>query len=190
MLLRQSERTVSELAESLGLTDNAVRSHLASLGRDGLVRPSGTRRGAFKPHTTYALTPEADFLFPTPYGAVLRAVFEALSVLLHARRVKDIARAAGRRLAAGHATAPPGSGLRERAGRALSVLAELGGQGKVESSGRRYVVRGLSCPLASVVAEHPAVCGLVEALLAEVAGVPVREHCRRGESPQCQFEVG
>ena len=33
------------LADALGLTDNAVRAHLFAVERDGLVRPSGTRRG-------------------------------------------------------------------------------------------------------------------------------------------------
>ena len=37
-LLRQGDRTVEELAQALGLTDNAVRAHLVTLERDGLVR--------------------------------------------------------------------------------------------------------------------------------------------------------
>jgi len=40
-LLRSKERTVNELAAALGLTDNAVRAHLLSLERDGLVHQSG-----------------------------------------------------------------------------------------------------------------------------------------------------
>jgi predicted ArsR family transcriptional regulator len=44
-LLRRGRRTVEELARALGLTDNAVRNHLATLERDGLVRQDGVRRG-------------------------------------------------------------------------------------------------------------------------------------------------
>ncbi|MFL5666689.1 MAG: ArsR family transcriptional regulator, partial [Ktedonobacteraceae bacterium] len=40
-LLRRAGHTVDELARALQLTDNAVRSHLATLERDGLVRQSG-----------------------------------------------------------------------------------------------------------------------------------------------------
>ena len=36
-LLRRALRTVDELAGELGLTDNAIRAHLAALERDGLV---------------------------------------------------------------------------------------------------------------------------------------------------------
>src|ERR671925_187427 len=62
-LLRRESRTVNDLAAALGLTDNAVRTHLDRLERDGLVHPSGTRPGTRKPNITYDLTPEAGQLF-------------------------------------------------------------------------------------------------------------------------------
>ena len=55
-LLRHGERTVDDLALALELTDNAVRSHLTALERDGLVRQTGVRRGGGKPAYTYELT--------------------------------------------------------------------------------------------------------------------------------------
>src|ERR671928_1702040 len=63
-LLRRTARTVDELAAALDLTDNAVRAHLATLERDGLVEQQGVRRGAGKPAAAYALTLEAEHLFP------------------------------------------------------------------------------------------------------------------------------
>ena len=63
-LLRRSSRTVDELAQALNLTDNAVRAHLATLERDGVVQQSGVRRGSGKPASVYDLAPEAEQLFP------------------------------------------------------------------------------------------------------------------------------
>ena len=41
----------------MGLTDNAVRTHVAALERDGLVEPVGTQRDTGgKPARVYALT--------------------------------------------------------------------------------------------------------------------------------------
>ena len=51
------------------------------------------------------------------------------------------------------------------------------------------VIRGYSCPLASVTTDHPEVCRMAETLITEVAGVPVYEHCDRGDRPRCCFEV-
>ncbi len=77
-LLRGSSRTVEELATGLELTDNAVRAHLTTLERDGLVRQSGVRRGSRKPHFTYSLTPEAERLFPKAYDALLNQLIIVL----------------------------------------------------------------------------------------------------------------
>ena len=77
-LLRRCCQTVEELASSLGLTDNAVRAHLTTLERDGLVQQQGTRPGRRKPAVVYALTPAAEDLFPKAYGPVLSQFLEVL----------------------------------------------------------------------------------------------------------------
>src|SRR3982750_4494447 len=78
LLLRRGSGIVNELAGALGLTNNAVRTHLTALERDGLVRPSGTRPGPRKPHITYDLTPEAGRLFPRVYQPLLHHLLEVL----------------------------------------------------------------------------------------------------------------
>ena len=37
--------------------------------------------------------------------------------------------------------------------------------------------------------DHPEACRMVETLIAELAGVSVRERCERGAKPRCCFEV-
>src|SRR5690349_11890704 len=92
VLIRRGTETVNELASVLGLTDNAVRAHLAVLERDGLVRPSGTRRGPRKPTVTYELSPEAEQLFPKEYGPILRTLLDTLVDRLPAAQLEDVAR--------------------------------------------------------------------------------------------------
>jgi DNA-binding transcriptional ArsR family regulator len=57
-LLRTEDRTVSELAAQVKLTDNAVRAHLLTLEGDGLVQERGLRPGIRKPHLSYGLSPQ------------------------------------------------------------------------------------------------------------------------------------
>jgi predicted ArsR family transcriptional regulator len=73
--------------------------------------------------------------------------------------------------------------LLRRSGRTVEGLArELGDGG--------FVIRGYSCPLTSVVRDHPEACRIAEALLTELTGLPIHEHCDRDESsPRCCFEV-
>src|SRR5687767_8545621 len=99
-LLRRGPRTVNDLAADLELTDNAVRAHLATLERDGLVRQSGTRPGFRKPNLTYELTPDAGQLFPKPYGVVLQHLLGVLGERMGEADVEAALRDVGRRIAA------------------------------------------------------------------------------------------
>lgn len=186
-LLRRGERTVDDLARALGLTDNAVRAHLAALERDGLVAQAGVRRGGGKPAYTYALSPEAERLFPKAYGALLHELLDVLSERLPSEALADALREVGHRVAVGRA-APTGD-LREGVGQAVALLGELGGLAEVEERDGGFVIRGCSCPLAAAVEGHPEACLLAETLLSDVVGVPVRQVCDQGPPPSCRFEV-
>jgi len=184
-LLRRAARTVEELAQALDLTDNAVRAHLATLERDGIVQQRGTRRGSGKPSYVYELSLQGEQLFPRAYGPVLAELLSALSEQMSVQEVETLLRATGRRIAT-QWQAPPGD-LRARLAMAVDVLNELGGMAELEISNETFCIRGYSCPLAAVVRGHPQVCLLAEALLTDVAGIPMRECCDQGEPPRCCF---
>ena len=185
-LLRGSSKTVNELAAELNLTDNAVRAHLLSLERDGLVKLKGTQPGTRKPHFAYQLTEEADHLFPKAYDALLNQLITVLKVRLTERALGDVLSEVGRSLAAGQRAS---NGHDDRIEKALSTLEALGGAPRVESGPDRALITSESCPLAAVVAQHPEVCGLAQSLLSEIIGATVEERCDRTGSPRCRFEV-
>jgi predicted ArsR family transcriptional regulator len=189
-LLRRAGRTVEELAQALDLTDNGVRAHLATLERDGIVRQRGSKRhgsGGGKPAYIYELTSEAEGLFPKAYESVLSRLLNVLAVQLGPQESEALLRSVGRRIAEGQSV--PADGVRGRLEAAVGVLNELGGLAELEERGGSFVIRGYSCLLAGVAPDHPEVCRMAETLLTELAGVPVYEHCDRGERPRCCFEV-
>ena len=189
-LLRRAGFTVDELARELDLTNNGVRAHLATLERDGIVRQSGVVRresGGGKPAYLYELTPEAEDLFPKAYEPALRRLLDVLSDQLGSEESEALLRSVGRRLAEEHSRRADGAHARLE--RAVEVLNELGGLAELEEREGVVVIRGYSCPLAGVTPDHPEVCRMAEALVGEVAGVSVREHCDRGERPRCCFEI-
>jgi len=187
-LLRRGSRTVDELARPLGLTDNAVRAHLAVLERDGLIRQNSVRRsgGVGKPAAVYELNPEIEPLFSKAYLPLLTKLLETLGDRMTAAELDATMRDVGRRLAA--ASPAPGGDVGTRVRTASRLLNDLGGLTAVEERDGTYVIRSLGCPLAVAVARRPEVCRAVETLLVEATGAEVREHCQRGARPQCCFE--
>lgn len=188
-LMRRSQQTVTGLAEALGLTDNAVRMHLAALHRDGIVEQVGTLRDTGgKPARLYGLTREGEELFPKAYALMLGKLIEEI-VRTHGRdRAVQLLRAVGAQ--AGTATrASAGANPKRRMEAAAQVFRDLGSDAAVEKTADGWRLQGYGCPLSAVTAGHAELCELGKALVEEVVGEPVTECCQRGEHPRCGFEI-
>jgi predicted ArsR family transcriptional regulator len=185
LLLRGSAQTVNDLAATLDLTDNAVRAHLLSLERDGLVVSGGTIKGFRKPHALFRLTDDARHIFPKPYdslfnvlvGVLKRRLPDSLTSILH-----DVGSKAA-------ATPTAEATLDERVETAVRSLEELGGAAVAQKHENGILIKSESCPFADAVIEHPEVCKIAEALVAETVGMPVTEVCDRKSFPRCRFEI-
>ena len=188
-LLRVKDRTVNELAGALRLTDNAVRAHLTSLERDGLLCQSGIQHGFRKPHATYALTAEAEQIFPKAYGTLLDILLTVFSKKLSDRELRAGMREAGRKIAAAHRRGVEDKSRKQRIETALAVLKDLGGSATLHESGGKHFIRGNGCPLAAATSRHPEACLIAESLLTEIIGASVKERCVQGPTPSCCFEI-
>lgn len=187
--LRRGPGTVEQLARGIGLTDNAIRAHLATLERDGLIRQTGTRRGpgAGKPAVVYELAPDAEVRLSRAYAPVLTSLLEELSERLPPDQTEAVLLAVGRRLAQ---AMPRGRGkLDERVRDAVALLNDLGGDAAVESDDSGLRIRGCGCPLSVAVSRRPEACRAVQGLLSEIIGVPVVQCCEYGPRPRCCFTV-
>src|SRR5438874_3330903 len=98
-LLQKGPLAVDDIAAALQLTRNAVRSHITSMERDGVVQRVGRRPGTTRPFQTYELTPETDHLLSRAYIPLLGQLIAALANALPAEQVEMVVRDAGRGLA-------------------------------------------------------------------------------------------
>ena len=187
-LLRRGASTVEELAAELRVTDNAVRTHLQLLEREGVVSATGNRRGpgAGKPAVTYAVATKAEPSLSTAYAPVLSVLIQTLAERTSPAELDELLREVGRRL--GPATPKSGS-LDARVRAAAALLSSLGSEVDVERTPDGYVLRGYACPLAAVVRDQPNACHTVEEIVGAVVGVPVRERCDRSAGARCRFEI-
>lgn len=188
-LLRTGTWTVDELASRLGLTDNAVRFHLAALEVDHTVERRGVRKagGAGQPAVLFALTPAAEEAFSRAYAPVLAACVVELHETMPKPQLLAFLKRVGKRIAGGRARAP--GPLAKRVAMASRFLNELGGITVVEESAGSYSIVGKACPLASAVKADSCVCAAVTSLVAEIVDAEVRERCDRSGRPQCCFEI-
>jgi predicted ArsR family transcriptional regulator len=186
-MLRRPPQTVTGLAGALGLTDNAVRTHIAALGRDGIVKQVGTQRDTGgKPARVYALTQEGEELFPKAYAMVLGSLVDEIARRDGWEHAIELLRAVGARAASGMAAPADSEG---RVAAAAAALRSLGGDVEVEHTDEGWRLQGYGCPLSAVTASHPQVCALAKALVEEITGLPVTECCDRSDRPRCAFRI-
>jgi predicted ArsR family transcriptional regulator len=186
-LLRRSRHTITSLAQSLRLTDNAVRTHVAALERDGLVEHVGTQRDTGgKPARLYSLTAEGEELFPKAYAIVLGGLVEQIARDQGRERAVELLRSVGRQVGSGVGATEEGE---MKVAAAAAALRGLGGDVEVLRNDGGWLLQGYACPLSAVAAKHPEVCQLARALVEEITGSPVAECCERGDRPRCRFQV-
>ena len=186
-LIRRSRPTVTEIADQLELTYNAVRVHLTALERDGLIRKGGIRRGETRPSATYELAAGVEDALSRAYMPFASHLMRALGDRLPNEELTELMKEVGRRLAADwpRARGP----VAERVDEASALLQELGAPNEVDRSEDALRIRGFGCLLAAAVHGQPHVCHAMESLLSELVGAPVRECCERGAQPRCCFEI-
>jgi predicted ArsR family transcriptional regulator len=187
-LVRGAALSIGELAPALGISENAVRAHVAAAERDGLVRPAGVRRETGgKPARLYELTPEAEELFPKAYALVFTELVRTLRDEEGDEAATERLRRVGRRLAA--AATVRSADVGERVAAAAGLLESIGGAVEVVEEPHGWTIRGNGCPLSGLVTAEPAVCSLAESLVAEVTGRRVVESCQREDRPRCGFRI-
>lgn len=187
--VRRGARTVTAVAAVLGVTDNAVRGHLAALERDGLVGGDGVVRSGQpgKPAVEYVVTSQAEVELSRAYAPALEALVMSLASRLEPRALQAALADAGRRLAP--PGLPSGSTVAARTEAAATLLESLGGSVTAISHARHGDIDGHGCPLGMAVASVPETCVLVQEMLSEQCGRGVEMRCVHGARPHCRFRV-
>src|SRR5712671_6231677 len=124
-LLREGAWTVDDLANRLGLTDNAVRFHLDALEGAGTVQREAVRKigEVGQPASLYTLSAEGEEAFSRAYAPVLIATLAELRERTSGPQLVAFLKQVGKRLADGFGN-PRGS-LSSRVAGASDLLNTL-----------------------------------------------------------------
>ena len=187
-LVRRAALSIGELAQALGISENAVRTHVAAAERDGFVRQVGVQRSTGgKPARLYELTPGAEELFPKAYSLVFGELVRTLRDEEGDQAAVERLRTVGHRLGSRARERSDDSGARVAA--AAALLESIGGSVDVTEEPHGWTISASGCPLSGLVAQDPDVCALAESLVEEVTGQRVVESCHKSDRPRCAFQI-
>ena len=189
--LRRDWMTADELAASMGQTKHAVRAHLRSMERDGVIQVAGFRPGITRPFAVYRLTAQVEALLSRAYTPFLTRLVQVFASRQAPEEFETVMRETGRALAQDLAAKPPASrSPGERLAAASQLMnEEFGAVTRVEEDAAGMVIKGAGCPLSALTEKHSGACLAMESLLTAYLGVPMKECCDRQALPRCCFRV-
>jgi predicted ArsR family transcriptional regulator len=192
LLKTRGSATAGELARELGLTEMAVRRHLAALERDGYASARPVRQPMGRPAYVYELTEEAEQFFPKNYHLLALDLLELLEQEEGRGGAADRMFEARRRmLYRRHAGRMAGKPLSERIGELASIQNDGGYMVEVENaSDREVLLHEYNCPIAQVAARYEQACSCELALFRDLLEADVeRIECLAKGGSKCTYRI-
>ncbi len=189
-LKRAQPLTAKQLAETLGVSPNAVRHHLKELEAESLIVYGREQRGVGAPTFAYRLSAAGEALFPRAYEATLTQLLERMAekagrgaaVELFEDHYRELTRRVLAEL--GGAPAP------ERVALVARLMNEQGYMADWQAAAGQFRLAEHNCAIRAVAERFPEVCAAEERFLRDVLGAAVerRTHIASGCNA-CEYAI-
>jgi len=168
----QGSRTADELARELGISQVAVRQHLASLEAEKSVDIEIERKGLGRPSHRYRLTAQGDECFPRKYDVLANGILNELRAWQGEAAVHELVLRHRERLRQDWQPRLSGKKTCEKVNELARLLTELGFMAEVSSERPgTYTLVKRNCVLCAVARNHPdACCNTSAAFYAQLLG--------------------
>lgn len=191
MLKTRCSMTVNEMAKELGITEMAVRRHLNTLERDGLVESRLIRQTMGRPTNLYSLTESADDLFPKKYHHLALDLLGELASEAGEEKVDQLFERRKEKLINKYLRRMEGKELEER----IAELAEIQNsngymvQWEKQADGH-YIFKEHNCPISQVANQYNHACQCELSMFKHLlkAGVERTECLAKGGS-KCVYVI-
>lgn len=201
ILKEEGGATVAELAKVIEMAPVSVRHHLDILQGDNLIRVDHLKRkgNVGRPQQVYALTSEANALFPNDFASLTANLVRQLKQVLPPAEVEQAFAAIAHQMAQ-EAPLPDleQADFETRLDRVTDYLNEHGYLARwervegdaVNGNAPAYLLHKHNCPYAGVSDEHPELCTMDQKLVDElVGGECERIQSMTGEERCCTYRV-
>lgn len=191
MLKTDAPLHVGEMARRLGITEMAVRRHLHTLERDGLIESTLVRQPMGRPMHVYRLTESADDLFPKNYHLLALDLLTELSEDEGEERIDRLFEKRRDKLLNKYAKSMEGKPLDAK----VAALAEIqNANGYMveweETSTGAYKLEEYNCPIAQVARQFNQACRCELQLFERLLGADVeRTECLAKGGGKCVYVI-
>lgn len=167
-LLKQTQATAQELAETLEISPQAIRRHLKDLEAEGLIEHQQVQAGMGRPQHVYKLSRKGRDRFPNRYEEFAVSLLDTLTETVGRDQVSSILRKQWERKALEYRDRLGKGSLQERVAKLVELrksegyMAEwyaLEPNNASNSFGHQFILKEHNCAISNVAESFPSVCG-------------------------------
>ena len=162
-LLKQGQATAHDLAESLGVTPQAIRRHLKDLEEEGLILHQSVQVGMGRPNHIYALSSAGRGQFPDRYDEFAVSLLDTLAETVGKEQMGSILRKQWERKALEYRDRIGAGSLGERVAKLVDLRREEGYMAEChlvdEDPEERFILTEYNCAISHIAETFPSVCG-------------------------------
>ena len=161
LLLKSGQATAQDLAESLGVSPQAVRRHLKDLQTEALIEHQAIQSGMGRPNYIYRLSSKGRAQFPSQYDQFAVGLLDTLTETVGSEQVGAILRQQWQRKAQRYCEILGNASLFERVQQLVALRQAEGFMAELHSGEdeNTYIITEYNCAISQVAASYPAVCG-------------------------------
>ncbi|RUS48676.1 metalloregulator ArsR/SmtB family transcription factor [Cohnella sp. AR92] len=191
MLRTRGSSSIAELARPLGITEMAVRRHIHSLEKDGLVSSSLLKQAMGRPSYRYRLTERADELFPKNYPHLTLELLGELEEVSGEAIIGQLFEGRKRKLEAKYKDRMENKGLEEKVAELAGIQNAGGYMAEWEAAGDgSYRLHEYNCPIAQVANRYREACRCEKRLFGDLLDADVeRTECLADGGMRCTYLI-
>lgn len=165
-LLKRGRATAQDMADSLGISPQAIRRHLKDLEDEGLIEHEAQQAGMGRPNHLYQLSQKGRRLLPDRYDDFALSLLDTLAETVGKEQVNKILQKQWERKAIEYRDRLGQGSLQERVANLVELRKAEGYMAewhRVEADDSipdsRFVITEYNCAISHVAESFPSVCG-------------------------------
>ncbi|CAM3511614.1 helix-turn-helix transcriptional regulator [Marinicrinis lubricantis] len=191
LLKMKGPSSVGELAGQLQITEMAVRRHINTLERDGLIESKRVRQAMGRPTQMYYLSQAADDLFPKGYHKLVLDLLEELDTEDN-ELVTKLFQQRMRKLERTHEQRMDTKSFHEKVEELAFIQKESGYMAELEQiSADSYLLHEYNCPISKVAQRYEQACRCELELFKTLLGTEQveRTECLAKGGGKCTYSI-
>jgi predicted ArsR family transcriptional regulator len=168
--------TIFELSDLLSISRTAIKQHLASLEKDGMLEHGVLQKSGGRPTQRYVLTKIGEEQFPRQYSWFAQMLLETIQSEKNEKGLKKFLERLGSNVSLKYIPSLSPLPIKERLKKVANILTGLGYEAEVVNSNNKIEVSKIeisNCVFHQLAMACPEVCAFDKSLLSKLTGKEV-----------------